>query len=185
VRCATFFDTASTFLNNDATVAEESAARPRLLPARERKSRRVRTCAHTNQSGSGGGMQSLSSRAEEGRSGKKVEVRIKKFATANGAAMDACDIDGRSREAETSGERVSQSVRWRRRRKKRIADCGMTRDLPIARSPHHATNAVYPAASPHAVLRIAERGKSNIHLKSLSNSLCVPIQTHSMISPSR
>jgi hypothetical protein len=28
-------------------------------------------------------MQSLSSRAEEGRSGKKVEVRIKKFATAN------------------------------------------------------------------------------------------------------
>jgi hypothetical protein len=79
--------------------------------------------------------------------------------------------------------RHGESVRWRRRRKKRIADCGMTRDLPIARSPHHATNAVYPAASPHAVLRIAERGK--IHLKSLSNSLWVPIQTHSMISPSR
>ncbi|SRR6266567_4954232 len=124
VRCATFFDAASTFLNNDATVAEERAARPRLLPARERKSRRVRTCARTNQSGSGGGMQSLSSRAEEGRSkngetgrsdieGKAVRVTasdigservsIKKFATANGAAMDACDIDGRSREAETSG----------------------------------------------------------------------------------
>jgi len=66
VRCATFFDAASTFLNNDATVAEESAARPRLLPARERKSRRVRTCASTNQSDSGGGVQSLSSRTEEG-----------------------------------------------------------------------------------------------------------------------
>src|SRR3982751_4980045 len=44
VRCATFFDAASTFLNNDATAAEESAARPRLLPASEIKSRRVRTC---------------------------------------------------------------------------------------------------------------------------------------------
>src|SRR5213594_909516 len=43
VRCATVLVAASTFLNNDAIVAEESAARPRLLPARERKSRRVRT----------------------------------------------------------------------------------------------------------------------------------------------
>src|SRR5438876_9442158 len=42
VRCATVLVAASTFLNSDATVAEESAARPRLLPARERKSRRVR-----------------------------------------------------------------------------------------------------------------------------------------------
>src|SRR5947209_2736590 len=42
VRCATFFVAASTFLNNDATVAEETAARPRLLPAMEMKSRRVR-----------------------------------------------------------------------------------------------------------------------------------------------
>ena|SRR5436305_10503760 len=32
------------FLSNDETVADESAARPRLLPARERKSRRVRSC---------------------------------------------------------------------------------------------------------------------------------------------
>jgi hypothetical protein len=67
VRCATFFYAASTYLNNDATDDEESAARPRLLPARERKSRRVRTCASTNQSDSGGGVQSLSSRTEEGR----------------------------------------------------------------------------------------------------------------------
>src|SRR6266487_2715573 len=59
VRCATFFVAASMFLNSDATVAEESAARPRLLPARERKSRRVRTCASANQSGSGAGVQSL------------------------------------------------------------------------------------------------------------------------------
>src|SRR5207249_6987398 len=44
VRCATFFDAASTFLNNDATVPEESAARPKLLPASEMKSRRVRSC---------------------------------------------------------------------------------------------------------------------------------------------
>src|SRR5439155_12898454 len=42
VRWATFFDAASIFLNNDATVAEETAARPRLLPAMEMKSRRVR-----------------------------------------------------------------------------------------------------------------------------------------------
>jgi hypothetical protein len=33
---------ASTFLNNDAAVAEERAASPRLLPAMEMKSRRVR-----------------------------------------------------------------------------------------------------------------------------------------------
>src|SRR6266513_6144893 len=36
-----FFDAASTFLNNEPIVAEESAARPRLLPAMEMKSRRV------------------------------------------------------------------------------------------------------------------------------------------------
>ena len=28
----------------------------------------------------------------------------------------------------------------------------LTRDLPTARLPHHATNAVYPTASPHVVL---------------------------------
>jgi DNA-directed RNA polymerase subunit omega len=39
-----FFEAAWTFFNKDATVAEESAARPRLLPASEIKSRRVRTC---------------------------------------------------------------------------------------------------------------------------------------------
>jgi len=33
----------------------------------------------------------------------------------------------------------------------------LTRDLPIARSHHHATYAVYPAASPHAVLRREKR----------------------------
>ena len=53
-------------------------------------------------------------------------------------------------------ERVSQSVRWRRRRKKRIAECGMR-----------------------------NAGESNIHLKSLSNSLCVPIHAHSIVSPVR
>src|SRR5439155_12475084 len=30
---------------------------------------------------------------------------------------------------------------------------------PISRSHHHATNAVHPAAPPHAVLRNTERGK--------------------------
>src|SRR5438034_9851352 len=44
VRCATFFDAASTFLNNEPIVVEESAARPRLLPASERKSRRALLC---------------------------------------------------------------------------------------------------------------------------------------------
>ena len=73
VRCATFFDAASTFLSNDATVAEESAARPRLLPARERKSRRVRTCASTNQSDFGGSVQSLSSRAEATKGSRKKD----------------------------------------------------------------------------------------------------------------
>src|ERR1041385_344115 len=43
VRCPTLLAASSTSLNNDATVPEESAARPRLLPARERKSRRVCT----------------------------------------------------------------------------------------------------------------------------------------------
>src|SRR5438105_10136642 len=43
VNCATVFVAASTFFSNDATVAEESAARPRLLPASARKSRRVRS----------------------------------------------------------------------------------------------------------------------------------------------
>jgi hypothetical protein len=38
---AFFLVAASTFLSNDATVAEESAASPRLFPARERKLRRV------------------------------------------------------------------------------------------------------------------------------------------------
>src|SRR5438034_7166864 len=42
VRCATVLVAASILFSNEATVAEESAARPRLLPARERKSRRVR-----------------------------------------------------------------------------------------------------------------------------------------------
>ena len=56
---------ASTFLNNDAIVAEESAARLTLLPAIEMKSRRVPTCADVNQSHSSEGLQSLSSRAEE------------------------------------------------------------------------------------------------------------------------
>ena len=41
VRCATLFVAASMFFSNDATVAEESAARPRLLPEMEMKSRRV------------------------------------------------------------------------------------------------------------------------------------------------
>ncbi len=44
-----------------ARVAETEAG------PRESKSRRVRTYASTNQSGSGAGVQSLSSRAEEGR----------------------------------------------------------------------------------------------------------------------
>src|SRR3954471_20908786 len=44
VRWATLFVAASTFLCNPATVAEESAASPRPLPARERKLRRVRVC---------------------------------------------------------------------------------------------------------------------------------------------
>src|SRR5438128_9093642 len=43
VKCATVFAAASTFFSNDATVAEERAARPRLLPASARKSRRVRS----------------------------------------------------------------------------------------------------------------------------------------------
>jgi len=34
----------------------------------------------------------------------------------------------------------------------------LARDLPSARSHHHATNAVYPAAPPHAVLPIMELG---------------------------
>src|ERR1043166_1196681 len=45
VNCATAFVAASTFLSNDATVAEESAARPRPLPANARKLRRVRSRA--------------------------------------------------------------------------------------------------------------------------------------------
>src|SRR5438309_502096 len=48
VRSARLLDAASTFLNNEATVADESAARPRPLPERERKSRRVHTCIATN-----------------------------------------------------------------------------------------------------------------------------------------
>src|SRR5207253_503129 len=43
VKCATVFAAASTFFSNAATVAEESATRPRLLPTSARKSRRVRT----------------------------------------------------------------------------------------------------------------------------------------------
>ncbi len=43
VKCATVFVAASTLFSNEATVAEESAARPRLLPASARKSRRVRS----------------------------------------------------------------------------------------------------------------------------------------------
>src|SRR5438132_10856291 len=42
VKCATVFVAASTLFSSEATVAEESAARPRLLPASARKSRRVR-----------------------------------------------------------------------------------------------------------------------------------------------
>jgi len=65
------------------------------------------------------------------------------------------ELRGRRRKVRRKNYEVrhGESVRWRRRRKKRIAECGLTRDLPISRSPHHATNAVYPAASPHAVLR--------------------------------
>src|SRR3954468_4839821 len=44
VRWATLLVAASTFFCNAATVAEESAASPRPLPARERKLRRVRVC---------------------------------------------------------------------------------------------------------------------------------------------
>src|SRR6266566_256566 len=43
VRCATLWVAAATVFSNDATAAEESAARPRLLPASKRKSRRVRS----------------------------------------------------------------------------------------------------------------------------------------------
>src|SRR5437899_7262670 len=48
---------------------------------------------------------------------------------------------------------------WRSWRKHQLADgvendLKLTRDLPTARLPHHATNAVYPAASPHAVLSV-------------------------------
>jgi hypothetical protein len=51
-----------------------------------------------------------------------------------------------------------------------IAECGLTRDLPIARSPHHATNAVYPAASPHAVLRNAVKLiRPLVNLTSMTN----------------
>jgi len=103
----------------------------------------------------------------------------------NWASAKPLIFDVRLSTASPSAGGHGESVRRRRRRKKRIAECGLTRDLPIARSPHHATNAVYPAASPHAVLRIAERGKSNIHLKSLSNSLCVPIHAHEIVSPRR
>src|SRR5437868_3706801 len=48
VKCATLWVAASTFLSNEATVAEESAARPRPLPASERKSRRVGVCTDVN-----------------------------------------------------------------------------------------------------------------------------------------
>src|SRR5436309_12398645 len=56
---------------------------------------------------------------------------------------------------------------WRSWRKHQLVDSvendlKLTRDLPTARLPHHATNAVYPAASPHAVLSVVfvfERGK--------------------------
>src|SRR5438552_2016097 len=44
VKWATVFVAASTVFSSDATVADESAANPRLLPASERKLRRVRTC---------------------------------------------------------------------------------------------------------------------------------------------
>src|SRR3954468_3943159 len=44
VRWATLLVAASTFFCNAATVAEERAASPRPLPARERKLRRVRVC---------------------------------------------------------------------------------------------------------------------------------------------
>src|SRR5256714_11907648 len=51
VRWVTAFVAASTFFSNDAIVAEESAARPRPLPARERKSRRVRICTARESAG--------------------------------------------------------------------------------------------------------------------------------------
>src|SRR5450432_3220252 len=43
VNCATLCVAAATFFSNDATVAEESAARPSPLPATKRKLRRVRS----------------------------------------------------------------------------------------------------------------------------------------------
>ena len=77
----------------------------------------------------------------------------------NWASAKPLIFDVRLSTASPSAGGHGESVRRRRRRKKRIAECGLTRDLPIARSPHHATNAVYPAASPHAVLRTAECGR--------------------------
>lgn len=80
-------------------MAEESAASPRPLPARERKSRRVRTGVSANQSGSGASLQSLSSTA-----------------TANiapASIRDAYSIAGRIAGMDsTSSSTTSRSERW-------------------------------------------------------------------------
>jgi hypothetical protein len=47
-----------------------------------------------------------------------------------------------------------QHIVWANRGKLGWLNGGLTRDLQIARPHHHVIFAVYPAASPHAVLRI-------------------------------
>src|SRR5438046_8825164 len=75
VRCATFFVAASMFLNGDATVAEESAARPRLLPAGDSRSPRVGTWASAHQGGSGAGVHSSTVERKHGLASHGVRGR--------------------------------------------------------------------------------------------------------------
>jgi hypothetical protein len=47
----------------------------------------------------------------------------------------------------------------------------LTRDLPLARSRHHATNAVHPTASPHVVFLFVSDGASQIGERFVSRQL--------------
>src|SRR5437763_3428803 len=97
-RCATVLVAAWRFLNNDATVVEESEARPRLLPARERKLRRVCNApmkAETMKSGKVKGVPpSFGSGRTTARQGgqKSVHVRVGETPTPTGGDARAPEI---------------------------------------------------------------------------------------------